>query len=65
MKKLTLMCDYSRCDTIEVTQVNNRACIEIKMDIENDQPTIMLSKSDVAELIEFLNGLELHNECNL
>jgi len=59
MKKLTLMCDYSRCYNLEVTQVNNRACIEIKMDIENDQPTIMLSKSDVVELVAFLNGLEL------
>lgn len=59
MKKLTLLCDYSRCDTIEITEVNNRACIEINMDIENDQPIVMLKKADVAELIEFLNGLEL------
>ncbi len=59
MKKLTMICDYGRCDNIEVTQVNNRACIEIKMDIETDQPVILLDKSSVAKLVEFLNGLEL------
>ena len=59
MKKLTLSCDYGRCDNIEVEKVNKRVCIEIKMDIESDQPVIMLNKQDVARLIEFLNGLEL------
>ncbi len=59
MKMLTMICDYGRCDNIEVTQVNNRACIEIKMDIETDQPVILLDKSSVAKLVEFLNGLEL------
>lgn len=59
MKKLTLSCDYGRFDNLEVQKIDKRVCIEIKMEIESDQPIILLSKQDAAKLVEFLNGLEL------
>lgn len=59
MKNITLICNNNRLDNIEFSEHNKALLIEVKMDIEADQPVILLDKSSVAKLVEFLNGLEL------
>ncbi len=59
MTKLTLSCDVTSCDNIIFDEFEGRLHVEVIMDIESDQPVIMLNKQDVVKLIEFLNGLEL------
>ncbi len=59
MKKITLRCNYTHCDNIIFEEFEGRLHVEVIMDIESDQPVIMLNKQDVVKLIEFLNGLEL------
>jgi len=59
MSKITLICNNNRLDNIEFIEHNKALLIEARMDIETDQPVILLNKSSVAKLVEFLNGLEL------
>lgn len=60
MKKLTLTCNINRCENIEFEEYDNQLFVEIVMDRDHgDSSIVALKKSDVAALIEFLNGLEL------
>jgi len=59
MTKLTLSCDVASCDNIIFEEFEGRMHVEVIMDIESDHPVLVLSKQDVAKLVEFLNELEL------
>lgn len=60
MKKLTLTCNINRCENIEFEEWNGKLFVEIVMDRDHgDSSIVELKKSGVAALIEFLNGLEL------
>jgi hypothetical protein len=60
MTKITLRCNYTPCDNIFFEKFGGKLYVEILIDRDFDEPTgVMLDKSSVAKLVEFLNGLEL------
>jgi hypothetical protein len=60
MKKLTLTCNDNRCDNIEFEEYRGKLFVEIKMDRDHgDSSIVQLKKPDVKALIAFLRGLEL------
>ena len=59
MKKLKLTCAHSRVDNVTFLDFGNRVALELSIKSDEEEPVVMLNKSNVAKLIEFLNDLEL------